>query len=213
MSIVFVADCSDRALGARNLLGLRCLRWRVADNHPQGIAPDTQLDWGLTNVLAIGKDFRHRFSPNADARGPKILHFFHADVPAAINYTKQAQQPKLVERPHKAEVKQTIVHLRLVRETHSVTILRPVARGDRNPGSSSRVCQRPSISTESVMCGALKASQHLQQSDDVAAMRPQPARLFQRQPIDGSIQTSPSNRRIERGACDLEFGLGQAAQL
>src|SRR5208282_3022906 len=59
----------------------------------------------------------------------------------------------------------------------------------------------------------LKASQHLQQGDDVAAVRAQPARLPQCEAIHRRIQASSRDAGIERGARSLAFRLVQTAQL
>src|SRR5271165_1061081 len=87
----------------------------LRDNRTQRFLPHTDLDRRRTNVLAVCEDLCHRLRREAHPRRPKILNLFHADVPAAIDHAKEPQQPQLIQRPHKAEVEQTIVHLRLVR--------------------------------------------------------------------------------------------------
>ena len=61
----------------------------------------------------------------------KILHFFHADMAAAINHAKQPQQPQLAQAADEANIEQPIVHARLMRQPHPIPVLRTVARGDQ----------------------------------------------------------------------------------
>src|SRR5271165_197224 len=104
----------DRRLSRQSADGYDVCTYHSSTNNAQSVVAYAQLDRRWTNILAISKNFRRRLRLNPHPRGAEILYFLQSNVRATIDQPKEPQQLQLAERPHKADIEQSIVHLRLV---------------------------------------------------------------------------------------------------